>query len=310
MFGISNYVNKDSQVYEENNMADLVYEQDNIKAASGDGDALVNEYEANTSDTDESEIPSTLFLPEEYVENTAPEKIIENNKDYILQKKEKYTESGAIFRIESNYIYFTVSEKAARVRWVNDEYIVQHYLIGEGISIPNAIIILLDFETDDILYKLVTDNYGLVEYHPFSLAQKIYCIVIAPDYNLEVSAPIIFESNQPEAHYLPITLLKEHDEFTSDFQIAINDLSGSAISNSTVYFDYILKENKENDTSHKYIYNTDEMGNVVLSDNYGFFELNTRYLIYVYLDDNTEYRTIDGSITNTNLFTVQFDYNQ
>lgn len=305
VFGISNYVKKDSQVYEENNTANPVYEQDDIKSASEDGGALVNEDEANTSDTDESEIPSTLFLPKEYTENTTPEKIIEDNKDFILQKKEEYMESGNALCV-NNYVQFLICEEAAKIKCVNDKNVTDYSII-EGIRVPNAIIMLLDYETDNIICELTTNNYGYAEYHPLSLEQIIYCAIIAPDYNLIVSAPIVF-NKKVESDYVSLTLLKEHDKFTPYFQIAINNLYYAAISNKEIRINYILKENRISAPFY-YSYNTDEKGYITSeNDDYIFIELNTRYQINVYLDNDGEYKTIDGSITNTNLFTVQFDY--
>lgn len=261
----------------------------------------------NVNDSNETQTESSLlYFSEEYLQNTDVEKIIEDNMNFILQQKQ--INAPWELAVVNNFASFNVTEEAAKVYYYNDETKIRlGSAIGKGI--PYTLILLLDYNTNEIIYRLTTNEEGIANYYPLSLTQEIYCIVIAADYYIYVSPLIIFNEKQSKYDTININLINKNDKYTSDFRILINYSNGAGIPNKDVYFRFALNTD-ESIPKYYYVLKTDDLGYVLHENQFYSFELNTRYVIDVYLNEDGEYKSIDGSLTNTNLVTVQFDYAQ
>ena len=253
---------------------------------------------------------SILYLSEEYIEEHSTKKIVYDNIDYILrQKKEKENNSITM----NSTIKFIVFEEAAKVYYFNQERELRKYSAG-GKGIPFATVLLLDYETDQIIQELTTNGEGFTNTYSF-LDNKVYCIAYAANYNIYVSGPIILtesdytEDGHLESDKMYFYLLKENDEYSSLFQIATKDVNNNNIINKEIIVGYTLESNQYA-PNFVYFYKTNEFSCISDGSDWLFFELNNRYLLEVALNWYKKHEVINASSMSTNSVTVQFDYEQ
>lgn len=246
-----------------------------------------------------------------------PETIVEQNYETIMQKKSEYTDSD-ISLIKSNFVYLSIYEQAGFVSFTRDENTQDATSImtlgGEFVS--SAIVIFLDYETDNIIYTLVSDEQGDVEYYP-TTKNKFYYIVVSSEYELYISEPILLseENGRPYVGTF-VFLSKKYDTFSPQFQVKVNKCdTNETVQNHTilpntditVYFVTRATNNHESYISFHYPFDTNDSGIISFKGFPCYFQLNNRYLMDI-MRFGSDPAIIDGLIKNTNIISVNIEY--
>ncbi len=271
-------------------------------------------------------------IPEPNTQNTSSiEELIENNYNKIIQEKNKYTLSEAT-QIENRYVNLLICENAGTVYSYSEgeKEISSQTLCGK--NLPNVKVILIDYETDNIIYSYDSNTSGSVT-HFAQDGDRFYCVVITPEYNLYVSQPIFVVGKKDNKYegLVSLCLKKEHDNYTTPFYIRLNikdsnqlDQGYSILANESVSYRCIESSSSIDHSSFNSMYYsayTNNHGFVSIGgDTYYNFELNDRYELDIQprLTDNTTnkipsfydsyYQTLKEKPDNTNIIDCYFDY--
>lgn len=284
-----------------------------------DDDVDNNGYDENSVDiAAENEKKSTVSNVTNVI-STPSDEIVKNHQEFILQQKAKYTESH-IINIENTFVNFLVWEKAAEISYILEE---TDRMISESVGgrfVPSATIIIIDYETDEVIYTLITDEDGDATYHPVDL-RMFYCVAVTFDYQMFVSPPVrLIDTGHSEPNFIELFLDKPYSLYTQDFQIQVSarDRSKTILNHSLwanqmadvkcVAYGY---EDYEDFKSSTYGFDTNSSGIISIGENPCYFSLNTQYVFYVSLERwDTSYEMIDGSLKNTDIIEVYLEYTE
>lgn len=268
-----------------------------------------------------------LFLETEddsYHSYQSTENYIEQNLDTILQKKSEYSYNDTLL-IKYEFVEFCISEKAGGM-FYDFEGVGELTLGGKDIS--RAIVCFLDYNTNEIICILNSDEDGYVRYYP-EADRKFYCVAFAPEYEMYVSEPILVEGGE-EFKLVNIFLDAINSEYTSTFQIRIQtwDNSIQPIQNFSILSHCNIglrcvecsAVNHESFRSRGYGCHTNDLG-IVSFGPLSYLKLNTKYMLDVSLNMldtssnqplefySAPYETIDSSNLSTNLIDIRIEYN-
>lgn len=249
--------------------------------------------------------------------NTPSDEIVKNHQEFILQQKAKYTESD-IINIENKFVNFLVWEKAAEISYILEG---TDRMISESMGgrfVPSATIIIIDYETDEVIYTLITDEDGDATYHPVDL-RMFYCVAVTFDYQMFVSPPVrLIDTGHSEPNFIELFLDKPYSLYTQDFQIQVSarDRSKTILNHSLwanqmadvkcVAYGY---EDYEDFKSSTYGFDTTSSGIISIGENPCYFSLNTQYVFYVSIPRwDTSYVMIDSTLKNTDIIEVYLEY--
>lgn len=244
----------------------------------------------------------------------SPDKIIEINHDAILQKKGEYAGADVLL-MKSEFVYLSIYEEAGFV-FFNAELSTDSFMPLGGEFVTSAVVIFLDYETDDILYTVVPDEDGSVEYYPPN-DRTFYVVVASSEYELYVSAPIQLSKDHGEPFSeMFVFLRKAYDTYSPEFQVRVNsrdtsipnsNFSKHLNSDVTVYLVTKVANDHKSYRSFHYPFKTNGNGIISLKNYTCYFQINTRYLLDISLASSV-YVTIDGLIKNTNMLDAYLEY--
>lgn len=244
----------------------------------------------------------------------SPEYIVESNHDAILQKKAEYAESDALL-MKSEFVYLSIYEEAGFV-FFNAELSTDSFMPLGGEFVSSAVVIFLDYETDDIIYTVAPDEFGSVEYYPSS-DRKFYVIVASSEYELYVSAPIQLSNDHGNPFSeIFVFLRKTYDTYSPEFQVRVNgrdttnpNSTFSKLLNSdiTAYLVTKVANDHKSYRSFHYPFETNDNGIISFKGYTCYFQINGRYLLDISLNSSA-YATIDGLIKNTNMLDIYLEY--
>lgn len=244
---------------------------------------------------------------------------IVQNLDAILQKKAEYTYSDTQ-QIECDRVWIWIYEKAGYI--YNSLQKSDDPVILEGKKLDSVIVYFLDYETDNVICTLLSSN-GAVEYYPGN-TRKFYCVVATSEYELYVSKPIQALGGD-NSRAISILLDKIEDKYSPLFQVRLEGCDSSQSSQDCSLFSdaavcfYCMDTYSEHGDSYYQVRTTDS-GIVEHHWSKSYFSLNTRYVLNVSLKlidvssseemypNTLPYKTIDGSIKDTNIINVFFEY--
>lgn len=116
------------------------------------------------------------------------EELIRTNLDFIETKISEYAESD-IQQVNNRYVNFLVCENAGNLLYdAGDGVELTCEVIG-GKTLASAMVIILDYETHDIIRTYYSDTRGCIKHYSMG-NEKIFCVVALPGYGLYVSEPI------------------------------------------------------------------------------------------------------------------------
>ena len=253
----------------------------------------------------------------------SPDEIVRQNYNDILEKKAEYTDAD-IKIINNTYIDLDVCEKVGEIFSDLERKSEAWTLAGQPIS--SAIVIFLDYETNNIIYTLTTNEKGNINYYPGN-HKKFYYVVYNPGYKLYVSKPTQIEWQGSLRESVKANLEKEDSTFSPLFQICIKVMDSSQTKSKFTIFSnswisiHFVERNATHDSFDgiTYSYQTNYSG-LVSSYDKCYFSINTNYVLDISLEMKdtlsdkllsfyeSPYTTIDSLITNTNLKEVFFTY--
>lgn len=246
--------------------------------------------------------------------------LIDQNLDPILEMKAQYIYSDTC-QFKDDSLSFRINEKAGYVyRNIGNENFTNSL---EGKSLSSIRVFFLDYETDNVICTLVSDERGCLQYYSED-NRVFYCVVISPEYELYVSPPLQMNTGK-ELPFFYITLDKLDCEFSPLFKIRVHARDSSQLDQSYTLFPHASIAfrciNVYSDpalTNNTYITETNDSG--ILDFNGCNFSLNTNYVLDIVLyaehissdENDSSYespsQTVDGSISNTNIIDVYLEY--
>lgn len=249
--------------------------------------------------------------------STPSDEIVRNHQEFILQQKLKYTDSNVV-NIENTFVNFLVWEKAAEISYVpgGTDHMVSESMGGRFIS--SATIIIIDYETDEVVYTLISDEDGDATYHPSDL-RMFYCVAVTFDYNMFVSPPVhLIDTGYSKPNFIELFLDKPYSVYTQNFQIQV-----SARDKSKTILNYSLWSNQMADIkcvdsgyedyddfqSSTYGFDTNSSGIISIGESPCYFRLNSQYMFFVSLPArDTSYVIIDSSPKSNNIVGTCLEY--
>lgn len=302
-----------------NNRITVINGNDNQIEPSVETPIPDNSNDAKTDDSNEEKADDiSTESNNEYASDTyiisaiAPDDIVEQNYDAIIQKKAEYTDSDTLL-INSEFIYLSIYEQAGFVSFTKDDTpdVTSSMPLG-GEFISSAIVIFLDYETDNIIYTLISNEDGDVEYFPTN-KRKFYYIVASSEYELYISEPIQLseEYSQPYAGTF-VFLSKKYDTYSPQFQVKVNEYDTSkTVRNHTVLSNaditvYLVTRTTNDHVSYlsfHYPFDTNDSGIISFKGAPCYFQLNNRYVMDI-KRLGSDPITIDALIKNTNVINI------
>lgn len=195
--------------------------------------------------------------------------------------------------------------------------------ILEGKQLASVKVFFLDYETDDVINTLLSNESGDIIFYPEN-TRKFYCVVITSEYELYISKPIqALGGEKPQGTH--IILDKADSKYSPPFRVRIQACDSSQttqnfsiLSNTTFTFRGVDNTYSDHSSFHSIRFEgqTNDSG-IIRFGSKCYFSLNSRYVLDVSLkafdissgkEMYLPYKTIDGSIKNTNLIDVFFEY--
>lgn len=261
--------------------------------------------------TASEEIATTTATDDKNAVYPQEESFINKNHHLIQQLKKSYSEADTK-TVENDRVNFRITEKAG--------FVYQDLMrrgepdILDGVLVSSAKVIVLDYDSDDIIYVYTSSN-GTVCHLP-SNHDKFYCVVVHDDYDIYVTSPIQvvggeeygsveIHLNKKGSNYTPLSQIHLHiGDSKSDRQYSINPTDYAIrFSCKTTY-----------DGTGSTSYSMSMPASGILSLHEGtYFSLNTDYVMDISLfhssDKDTELanQTFDGLITDSNLTEIFFE---
>lgn len=244
---------------------------------------------------------------------------IAQNLDTILQKKAEYADSDTQL-IESDNVWVAIREKAGYMYY--DSQNSDNCLILSGRSLGSITVYFLDYETNNVICTLSSGEDGFIEYYPGN-TRRFFCVVITSEYELFVSNPIqALGGDQLEP--VDIILDKADSKYSPLFQVRLqtHDSSqttqGFCITSASAVSFQCVDRYSDHSSFPGTRYHGETTNSGILEFGYKcFFSLNTRYVLDVSLkgidvssgeETSLPYKTVDGSIKDTNLIDIFFEY--
>lgn len=244
---------------------------------------------------------------------------IAQNLDAILQKKTEYTGSD-IQLVGSDRVLINIREKAGYICYDLQD-LDKHYSLDGGL-LDSSTVYFLDYETNNVICTLSSSENGTVEYYPVNTI-RFFCVVITSGYELFVSSPMQALEGE-ESKTIDFFLEKSDCTYSTLFQVRIQACDSSQttqdfciLSNAIVSFQCVGRY-----SDHSFFHSAHYTGETTSSGTISFgpkcyFSISTRYVLDVSLKGvdissgekvSLLYETIDGSINNTNLIDIFFEY--
>lgn len=244
---------------------------------------------------------------------------IAQNLDAILQKKAEYADSDTLL-IKNERVWVDINEKAGYI--CNDLQNTGEPTILAGRCLDSITVYFLDYETNNVIYTLSSSKNGTIEYYPGN-TKKFFCVVITSEYELFVSQPIQALGGE-NLQALQIFLDKADSRYSPLFQVRLQACDSSQTtrdfyipSTAVVSFQCVDRYSDHNSFPSSHYKGGTTSSGIIQFGSKCYFSLNTRYVLDVSLkvvdvssgeEMLLPYKTIDGSIKNTNLIDIFFQY--
>lgn len=246
---------------------------------------------------------------------SSEELFVRQNLDLIQQLKSEYSETDMrVVESESNSVQFFIQERAGYV-FQNLMKTGEYDILG-GDDVSAAKMIVLDYNSDEIICTLTSDENGLVRYSPGN-QNTFYCIVSHEDYDIYVTPPLQVISGEYLGSF-SIYLEEKGSEYMPlcQFRLFVKDSDKNVKpSAATSKYDVLIHFEKifANDSSRSGGFRKalDDTG--ILSCRGTYFSISTKYvmdisLLYVDYNLQSTHQRIDSPVTNSNQVDLYFEF--